>query len=147
MKETFEIRKKLYDVSLNAISFFFFKNSLIGNYSYYVGGQSLNIDKDLCSCSHHRLMFNMHFVISMDVKPCVLSQPPFLSDRFLIWAVFSCEGLISISKISAHPKHHFNLVFQFPVHSLHKFSSKNRDAWKLAFLDTVYFPLTFWKIP
>lgn len=89
------------------------------------------------------LVSDARFVISSDAEPHIRSQAPFLADRFGIWAVFSCEGLISISEISVHDKQHFNLVFQFPVHSLHRFSSKNLDAWKLAFLRGLQSLLTF----
>lgn len=42
-----------------------FQVSFLNNYSYYVGGQSLNTDKDLCSCSTVAgLVFNMRSVIS-----------------------------------------------------------------------------------
>lgn len=89
------------------------------------------------------LVLDVCFVISVDAEPHICSQPPFLSDRFWIWAVFSCKGQISISEISVHDKQHFNLVFQFPVYSFHRFSSKNLDAWKLAFLHGLQSLLTF----
>lgn len=64
-----------------------FEVSFLNNYSYYVGGQSLNIDKDLCSCSIIGLVFNMHSIISLEGKTHGCSQPLFSQIIFnLSWA-------------------------------------------------------------